>query len=72
MPYMPISWGGFGGHWGGIDGSPMGRVWDGDLFHPQGELKGEAPALDSPRLVLRCGIAQKMHTIPASGPLVEL
>ena len=26
-PYMPISWGGLGGQWGGIYGSPMGRVW---------------------------------------------
>ena len=25
--YMPTSWGGFGGQWGGIYGSPMGRVW---------------------------------------------
>ena len=24
---MPINWGGLGGQWGGIDGSPMGRVW---------------------------------------------
>ena len=32
LPHMPISWGGFGGQWGGIYGSPMGRVWVCDSF----------------------------------------
>ena len=26
QPYMPISWGGLGGQWGGIYGSPMERL----------------------------------------------
>ena len=33
MPYICLHWGGFGGPWGGIYGSPMGRVW-GIMFHP--------------------------------------
>ena len=28
LPYMPISWGGLRGQWGGIYGSPISRVWD--------------------------------------------
>ena len=30
LPHMPISWGGLRGQWGGIYGSPMGRVWGTD------------------------------------------